>query len=146
MSLGLLGLFASSTLTLSACTTPQTRVEPDSTMTVSEQSNIDLSTFSDQDQNCPKITADSVKECHEQGGKLQREGMMGCYMCVVQYEDAGKTCDDASDCLGECKAKSQQFLNPDLTHQTGECASNSSAFGCYQTIKKGIPQPAICVD
>ena len=72
-------------------------------------------------------------------------GMLGCYQCVVTYTDAGKACQDSSDCQGKCK-NTGEFLDANAKTQSGQCASDSSPFGCYQAIEEGVTQPAICVD
>lgn len=102
--------------------------------------------FTDQPDFCPKITQDMVKQCSQQNGSMQRQGMAGCYTCTITYEDAGKTCSDKSDCLGDCKNYGEPIAM-NVPNQTGQCASNNVVFGCYQTIKNGMATNAmICID
>lgn len=80
---------------------------------------------------------------------MQAGGMMGMYSCVIPYADAGKACQDKSDCQGKC-------LTHDFGHDfnkskpeekvTGQCQKNSSHFGCYAEVRGGKIGPALCVD
>lgn len=138
----MLGLLAASALIASGCTNETRVVDP----VVTNPAPVDLSQYNDQYEACPKVTNKAVLECRQQNGVMQREGMMGCYMCVVTFIDAGKSCHDESDCEGSCRAKQDQFANAGTANQTGVCQKNSSPFGCYQNIKNGVLQPALCVD
>ncbi len=84
--------------------------------------------------------------CQKQHGIMQKAGRMGCYQCIVSYSDAGKSCQDSADCQGDCRVKPDEFLPNSAVHRTGVCAKDSNPFGCYQTIKNGVPQSALCVD
>ena len=86
-----------------------------------------------------------VQACMAKGGAFLQQGRLGCYQCVVNYSDAGKACQDSTDCQGKCK-NTGEFIESGTKNHSGQCASDSSGFGCYQTIEKGVAQPAICVD
>jgi len=96
-------------------------------------------------QACVYPPSEMVVACHSQSGRFVQQGRRGCYQCVLSYSDAGKACKDSADCEGQCKSASG-FAQPNAKNQTGQCTSDSSLFGCYQIIKKGVAQPAICVD
>lgn len=96
-------------------------------------------------QACVYPPNEMVQACRVKGGDFLQQGMLGCYQCVLSYTDAGKVCQDSSDCQGQCKTTGE-FIDNGAKNQSGQCASDSSPFGCYQTIEKGVAQPAICVD
>ncbi len=96
-------------------------------------------------QACVYPPNEIIKACTAKGGTFSQQGMLGCYQCVVTYSDAGKACQDSSDCQGKCK-NTGEFVDANAKTQSGQCASDSSPFGCYQTIEEGVAQPAICVD
>lgn len=133
---------------LSACS-----VTPLSTLVQQEQidsaTTDEASTIDKNDpfayQACIYPPNEVVQACAVKGGAFLQQGRLGCYQCVVSYTDAGKTCQDSSDCQGKCQ-NTGEFVDTSASNQSGQCASDSSPFGCYQTIKKGIAQPAICVD
>ena len=96
-------------------------------------------------QACVYPPNEMVQACTAKGGAFSQQGRLGCYQCVVTYTDAGKACQDSSDCKGKCK-NTGEFIDASTKTQSGQCASDSSPFGCYQTIEEGVTQPAICVD
>ncbi|KAA0929285.1 hypothetical protein FQ082_00740 [Psychrobacter sp. ANT_H56B] len=96
-------------------------------------------------QACIYPPNEMVRACTAKGGAFSQQGRLGCYQCVVTYIDAGKACQDSTDCQGKCK-NTGEFIKSGTKNQSGQCASDSSGFGCYQTIEKGVAQPAICVD
>ena len=96
-------------------------------------------------QACIYPPNEMVRACTAKGGAFSQQGRLGCYQCVVTYTDAGKACQDSTDCQGKCK-NTGEFIAANVKTQSGQCASDSSGFGCYQTIEKGVAQPAICVD
>lgn len=96
-------------------------------------------------QACVYPPNETVQACTAKGGAFLQQGRLGCYQCVVTYTDAGKACQDSTDCQGKCK-NTGEFIDTNPKTQSGQCASDNSPFGCYQTIEKGMAQPAICVD
>ena len=96
-------------------------------------------------QGCVYPPSKMVQACTAQSGVFSQQGRRGCYQCVLSYADAGKVCQDSADCQGKCK-KTGEFTDASVKNQSGQCASDSSPFGCYQTIEKGVAQPAFCVD
>lgn len=96
-------------------------------------------------QACVYPPNEMVQACTAKGGAFSQQGRLGCYQCVVTYSDAGKACQDSSDCQGKCKSTGE-FVEANTKTQSGQCASDSSPFGCRQIIENGVAQPAICVD
>ena len=96
-------------------------------------------------QACVYPPNEMVQACMAKSGAFLQQGRLGCYQCVVNYSDAGKACQESSDCQGKCK-NTGEFIESGTKNHSGQCASDSSGFGCYQTIEKGVAQPAICVD
>ena len=96
-------------------------------------------------QACVYPPNEMVQACTAKDGVFSQQGRLGCYQCVVSYSDAGKACQDSSDCQGKCKTTGE-FVDANAKNQSGQCASDSSPFGCYQMIEEGVTQPAICVD
>ena len=134
---------------LSACSvTPSSTavVQPEQT-TSSAMNDAALSTKTDpfSYQACVYPPNEIVQACSAKGGAFSKQGRLGCYQCVVSYTDAGKTCQGSADCQGQCVNK-DEFIAANVKNQSGQCASDSSLFGCYQTIEKGVAQSAICVD
>ena len=87
-----------------------------------------------------------VQRCTNKGGKYSKQGRAGTYRCIVSYADAGKSCQDASDCEGNCNVKQRDFIPAGTPNVEGQCSTNSSPFGCYQSIENGVAQTPICVD
>ena len=116
-------------------------VEPEQTSSTVANNESDPLSY----QACVYPPDEMVQACTKKGGAFSQQGMLGCYQCVLSYTDAEKTCQDSTDCQGKCK-NTGEFIESGAKNQTGQCASDSSPFGCYQTIEKGVAQPAICVD
>jgi hypothetical protein len=91
-----------------------------------------------------KITpAKTAEACKAQNGDWRRVCMMGNYMCVSTFADAGKTCSSSSECGGRCLAEG----SPDFGAKvTGKCSVNNDPCGCFQTVENGEAQPGLCVD
>lgn len=95
----------------------------------------------------PSMTPQEVAErdCAAQGGQMQRVGRAQTLQCVIAYPDAGKTCRDGDDCLGDCRVGGGVIVEAGRPVQ-GQCSATSDRFGCYTTIEDGRAQAAICVD
>lgn len=95
----------------------------------------------------PALTPQQIAErdCAAQGGKMERVGRMQTLQCVIAYPDAGKTCRDGDECMGDCRVPGGVIV-PDGRPVAGQCAASSNRFGCYTTVKNGVAQPGICVD
>ena len=96
----------------------------------------------------PKANRAERKACIAAGGAVSPQGLAGYEMCVLPYKDAGKTCSDSSECLGQCRA--QSLSTPQQSEATqavkGQCQANNIPFGCYSEIIDGTVQPGLCVD
>lgn len=78
-------------------------------------------------------TVTSKEACDQAGGQWFKDGLAAQYGCYFATSDPGKTCQDGSECEGECRDyKCSKFLN--------------NPFGCYSVIEKGKVTQAICVD
>jgi len=75
------------------------------------------------------------EECIDKGGKYEQRGMMQMYMCNMPTKDAGKSCDDMSDCEGICEAKDSK----------GICSEWTINFGCIPVFENG-EEVTICID
>lgn len=72
-------------------------------------------------------------------------GMRGIAGCSVPYADAGKTCTDGDQCLGDCRVvePDQAMLDKPIT---GQCQASSSPFGCFARVEDGHSTGFLCVD
>jgi hypothetical protein len=81
--------------------------------------------------------------CAKTGGEVRKVCLMGTPMCVVPFSDAGKTCSDSSECMGDCRGDGS--ATPDQP-ATGKCVANNDPCGCFQTVEKGVAQHMLCAD
>jgi len=88
-------------------------------------------------------SAAETELCEAIGGIISRQGLAGFEMCVVPYKDAGKTCRDSADCLGQCRTDNAVNIGESTT---GLCQANNIPFGCFTEVKNGRAQPGLCVD
>lgn len=86
----------------------------------------------------------AAEECRKYGGTLGRGGMMPDLICYHNYSDAGKVCDDKSDCLGRCISANNNL--PPNSNATGTCQPTQPFFGCFTEINSGKTQGTLCVD
>jgi len=95
----------------------------------------------------PSLTPQQLAErdCAAQGGKMQRVGRAQTLQCVIAYPDAGKTCRDGDDCLGDCRVPGGVIVD-DGRPVAGQCAASSDRFGCYTRVEDGRATAAICID
>lgn len=92
-------------------------------------------------------TADERKACEATGGEARPAGKAQFDMCVQTYPDAGKTCSDASDCLGRCVLEVGIDATPERgTLVTGVCEADTDQFGCTPLVNGGVFEGAICID
>lgn len=83
--------------------------------------------------------------CQGAGGDWRREGMLGAYMCVTPYADAGRSCTDGAQCQGDCRL-ADDGPAPMGGPATGVCQANSSPFGCFTRVDNGRASATLCVD
>jgi hypothetical protein len=95
----------------------------------------------------PTPTPEQIAEadCTAQGGKMQRVGRAQSLQCVIAYPDAGKTCRDGDDCMGQCRVPGGVIV-PEGRAVEGRCVATSDPFGCYTQVEDGRATAAICVD
>lgn len=91
-----------------------------------------------------KMTPEQVTQCKKLGGEVTVMGLAQFDMCVINYPDAGKTCQDSSDCMGGCVGEDTTPV--DIPNQQGVCHSRNVFFGCHAWIEKGVTQGTMCVD
>lgn len=125
---------------LSACSvSPAVSEQTDST--IIDKDAVDAFAY----QDCVYPPTDYVQACSAQQGEFLQQGMLGCYSCIISYDDAGKSCQDSADCQGVCESVGE-FVASGAVKQTGQCSANSSPFGCRQAIENGVAGSAICID
>jgi len=71
--------------------------------------------------------------CLRAGGNFMPRGT-GFYACVHQTQDAGRQCDEASDCAGACLARSRT------------CAPMTPLFGCHEVFTQAGRRETVCTD
>eukprot|EP00808_Paulinella_micropora_P024038 g43979.t1 len=91
----------------------------------------------------PVATQAEIAACTAQGGKIQRSGMLGWERCVQVYPDANQPCADGKDCYGQCVV--DQFVEAGQKTM-GKCQQTDSPFGCFQQVRNGVAEAALCVD
>ena len=94
----------------------------------------------------PDATPKDQIACEAQGGDWRREGLLGEYMCVLPYADAGEACTDGDQCDGDCRLEYGPSHKPGTEPVTGVCQANSSPFVCFATVEDGRVETTICVD
>jgi len=124
------------TLTAACQTEPNQPTTPDSQSASATQERISFKS--------EKATEAERERCNAAGGAVLQAGILGAENCIIPYADAGKTCSDSSDCLGDCRLTASR-AQPEET-VTGTCQINDSPFGCYQTVENGRAGFTLCVD
>lgn len=95
-----------------------------------------------------KATPEEKTLCEKQGGHIEQQGMGQYDMCIVKFADAGKTCQDSSECLGDCTITEMPEKKLFGKNQpiSGQCTTFNSPFGCYGLVKNGKTDGIMCVD
>ncbi|AZN38082.1 hypothetical protein EJO50_05120 [Iodobacter ciconiae] len=93
----------------------------------------------------PATSISQAAICIKEGGEMKQGGIMGHLLCVKPYADAGKICQNKSDCQGKCLADLGTARSED-GQQTGLCQKDNMPFGCYAEVKSGNLGPGLCVD
>lgn len=89
------------------------------------------------------LTADPAA-CAKAGGALQPVCRMQQPMCIIAFDDAGKSCTDGAQCgSGRCMAKDGVTSG---SPATGQCAANNDPCGCYTLLGGGVALATICAD
>lgn len=85
------------------------------------------------------------QECRTKGGYWQRLGRLQIFGCIQRSTDAGKPCQDGS----ECQFRTCLYKGSDVPYGTparGVCQDANNSFGCYVPIKDGKTLGRLCVD
>lgn len=72
--------------------------------------------------------------CRDAGGRWERGGLAGRFLCFLPTPDAGRACTTAQDCSGFCLA------------ETGTCSTESPMFGCIAIFDLDGAEVTICID
>jgi len=91
----------------------------------------------------PKIVPTTAAACAKALGDWSRQGLLGGYMCVMRFADAGKKCSSGSECIASCRTDSSESKAGKVV---GRCQATTSPFGCYANVEQGKAKGAICVD
>ena len=91
-------------------------------------------------------TDEERARCEAAGGTVERTGRAGWEHCVQTYPDAGKSCHDGDDCLGDCRVSEGLQVSEPGTPIVGVCQTRDISFGCYAIVEDGKAAGSICVD
>lgn len=84
------------------------------------------------------------EECLAKGGSWERRGMAQVAGCVMTALDAGKVCNDGSECqFGRCLTDRPA---PASTAVSGICARTDRTDGCHWLVRKGMATRGVCED
>ena len=81
----------------------------------------------------PPMLTQERRLCERSGGRLIARSA-GLYTCVRPTRDAGRTCDEASDCEGLCLARS------------ATCAPFTPLYGCQEVFTLRGRRETLCTD
>lgn len=87
---------------------------------------------------------ESEKVCDKHGGKWKKVDRQQAYACVLPADDAGKACNDSSECDVACVTANNQLDAGQKT--SGVCLENTDLFGCRAYVSKGVVEHTLCVD
>lgn len=93
-----------------------------------------------------KMTAGQMAQCQNLGGTVAKRGMAQFEYCQITFDDAGKTCQDGSECQSESCIATRRGVAVGQANQTGVCTQTNDDFGCRQMISKGVAQSMLCKD
>lgn len=83
-------------------------------------------------------------QCFSDKGEWHPMGLGGYTGCTRPTRDAGKACNDSSQCDGPCLYAGE---NKDADgNLIGACKPNDNPFGCFSYIKKGQRAGGMCAD
>lgn len=99
----------------------------------------------------PEAGRVAAAECARQGGEYRQVCVAREYMCVMPFSDAGKPCEDSSECQGECRIDvvtvcdeagncKEPVLPKPGQPATGMCQADSDPCGSVIPITNGIAQ------
>ena len=82
---------------------------------------------------------ETKEACLAQGGKWGRLGISEFEKCNLKTSDAGKICNDSSQCEGSC-------LGNSTYSKSGKCSDWRITVGCYYFIYDGKVDGMLCAD
>lgn len=86
----------------------------------------------------------NAQDCARQQGAVRQVGLLGHWMCVLPFADAGQACQSRADCTGACFAPQGAAVGE---RATGTCQADSAAmFGCHSLIIDGRVTQGLCID
>lgn len=94
----------------------------------------------------PEATAAEKARCQQAGGKVQPAGMAQADHCIYQLGDAGQSCSDHSECLGDCLLGAASANAKHGEAAVGECAKTNNTFGCRALVSGGKFEGSLCID
>lgn len=94
----------------------------------------------------PEATAAEKARCQQAGGKVQPAGMSQADHCIFQLADAGQSCSDHFECLGDCLLGAASANAKHGEPAVGECAKTNNRFGCRALVSGGKFEGSLCVD
>ena len=83
--------------------------------------------------------------CAARHGTIRPVCRMQRPACVIAYADAGRACQDKSDCEGRCLLEGDAPADPNA-RVTGQCQATSDPCGCRTEVDGGKVAASICVD
>ena len=91
-----------------------------------------------------RMTHAQIATCNARGGRPEQT-LMAVQACVWPTSDAGKSCQNRSDCQGYCQAPWDAEPGARVA---GECSAKASDHpgGCGNPVKDGIAMGALCID
>ena len=95
------------------------------------------------------FTAEQRAACEAEGGRVATAGLSGDDMCAMPYADAGRSCTDGSQCVGDClldEASLRGKRPVDGMQAAGQCQALAYPFGCRNLIEDGRLIYGLCVD
>jgi hypothetical protein len=90
--------------------------------------------------------------CLAQGGKWGRIGLSPKEQCNLPAPDAGKVCNDSSECTGLCLADLSAEEKERVTRQripiqtSGKCSNWVIVVGCVPIVENGQVKNIVCID
>ncbi len=87
--------------------------------------------------------------CEAQGGRVATAGLSGDDMCALPYADAGRSCTDGSQCMGDCLLDEASLGGKPPRHGSravGQCQALAYPYGCRNLIEDGRLTLGLCVD
>ena len=98
-----------------------------------------LSTFKFTNQESQQLgNAATRGECLAKRGVWQKWGLAQLEYCQIPAPDSGKSCTDASQCTYECISTTNTV--------PGKCATYKNTFGCFNKVRNGKTEQAVCAD